>query len=1462
MGANWKRRCAAWILSGALAVTGLPSVTALAAGSGTAAAGSGTAVSEGAEKKADMTDLEKDYEELEIVDGDDVRGNLAMVKTGRYGSSIEWTSSDPAVVTDSAGAGSLYDGGVVTRPQAGGKAAEVKLTAVLSKDGEEMTKTFDVKVQPLEADLDTDYTAGYLWTNFDASGGYEKIFLGYSEDGLTWSKLNKVDGVPNPILVNDAEGSDLGVRDPHLIRSAEGDRYWILGTDLHAEGGGAGGSGWNQLSASQNIVVWESTDLVNWSEPRLVYSGFDQAGCVWAPEAIYDDTTGDYVVYWSIRDKSKNNTQENALRVYVCRTRDFRTFSESKVWLSEDQDSGSEVNIIDTTIVKDGGKFYRFSTSDWNTIVDVSDTLDTEDVLDVRNGEEASAPAGSWQRIVTRSGSEAAGFTRTEGYTVYQLPDGRWCAMGDNGGYNAFVTDDLASGKFTPEKATFVDGRFRHGTVVRLSKAEEARVLEAYKEQESANGNGEAPAKKPVLSYDFEQDAGQKTITDTASGNDTKENGTLFGNAKVAYDETRKSNVLVLDGSDNTYAEIPQGFFDKRNAMTISMDVKSELSDGNFFTFAFGKDSSTYDFFRVRGTAVRNAITTSGWESEQEVAATGVAVGEWQNVILVFNRGNVKMYLDGSLVAENTGIAVAALGTDLLSYLGKSFYDGDAYFKGCFDNFKVYNRALDEDEILEDLKDKLDTIPLLKKVVVGTIPENPSQTMGTDSHTAVTSKIDRASGVITSYIRRGTDLSSVPVDLGLLSKNAEVTVDGEPFAGGSLDLTADLELEISYLGKTEKYTLKTPKFANNPVLPGQYADPDIDYFDGKYWLYPTTDGYSGWSGTVFHAWSSKNMLDWEDEGVILDVANKDPGLNEKGVQIASSAWSDGNAWAPTIEEKNGKYYFYYCGNINSSYTGKCGTNKAIGVAVADDPAGPFVAEEMPIVYPKLISDAGVSWSGQVIDPSIFTDDDGTVYLFFGNGANGTAMVELNDDMVTAKPETLKRINGMTDFRESVVVFKRNGLYHFTWSCDDANSPNYHVNYGTAEKLDGNVTYHYTLLQKDESGDMLGTAHQSVVYNPDTGKYYMAYHRFYTPLGIYTEGLGVHRTTCIEEITFDEKTGLMNPIKPTMEGPVAQAQAKLDKVVEEADLSAALGNGTVSAGGKLSLPAEINGAKVSWKSGNASVISDDGTVSLPKTDTEVRLTATFEMDGALAVKSYTVTVKGTGFILTYKAGKGGKIASDATQAVPYGQDGKPVTAVADPGYRFVKWSDGVTTATRVDKKIQADLTVTAQFAEDGTGVKSVSLNAKKLTLGVKETFQLKASVKPKNVSAAAKKTTWKSDKPGVASVKNGKVTAKKKGTAKITATAGGKSVSCTVTVKKAPNQVKLNVKKKTLKKGKSFKLKVKLPKGTAGKVTFTSSKKKVAAVSASGKVTAKKKGKAKITAKTYNGKKATVVITVK
>lgn len=159
---------------------------------------------------------------------------------------------------------------------------------------------------------------------------------------------------------------------------------------------------------------------------------------------------------------------------------------------------------------------------------------------------------------------------------------------------------------------------------------------------------------------------------------------------------------------------------------------------------------------------------------------------------------------------------------------------------------------------------------------------------------------------------------------------------------------------------------------------------------------------------------------------------------------------------------------------------------------------------------------------------------------------------------------------------------------------------------------------------------------------------------------------------------------------------------------------------------------------------------------------------------------------------------------------------------------------------------------------------VTLNVKKssITLGKKEKVTLKATVSP---SKASQKVTWKSSKPKIVLVSSkGILTARATGSAKITATAAnGKKATITVKVKNAPKKVSLNATKKTLKRNKTFQIKASTTGSTASyQFKYSSSKKSVATVSSTGKVKAKKKGKATITVKAYNGKKATLKITVK
>jgi hypothetical protein len=291
------------------------------------------------------------------------------------------------------------------------------------------------------------------------------------------------------------------------------------------------------------------------------------------------------------------------------------------------------------------------------------------------------------------------------------------------------------------------------------------------------------------------------------------------------------------------------------------------------------------------------------------------------------------------------------------------------------------------------------------------------------------------------------------------------------------------------------------------VLPGQFADPDLVKFGDRYYLYPTTDGFTSWSGTQFHVFSSADMKIWQDEGVILDLATDDV------------PWAIGSAWAPAIASRNNRYYYYFCGKMNNG-------RSAIGVAVAETPTGPFRAEPEPLLTMELMARLGIDM-GQAIDPSVFVEEDGTPYLLFGNGHG--AIVQLGEDMVSIVEDTMKNIAGLTDFREAVTVLKRGGLYHFTWSCDDTGSEDYHVKYGTSEQLYGPVDYRQVVLAKNKEKDMLGTAHHSIFQEPGTDSYYIAYHRFVTPLTRFTEGKGFHRETCIAPLAFGPD-GLMERVQ--------------------------------------------------------------------------------------------------------------------------------------------------------------------------------------------------------------------------------------------------------------------------------------------------------------------------------------------
>lgn len=309
-------------------------------------------------------------------------------------------------------------------------------------------------------------------------------------------------------------------------------------------------------------------------------------------------------------------------------------------------------------------------------------------------------------------------------------------------------------------------------------------------------------------------------------------------------------------------------------------------------------------------------------------------------------------------------------------------------------------------------------------------------------------------------------------------------------------------------------------YAANPVLPGFHADPEILYSrkTGQYYIYSTTDGTPGWGGYYFTVFSSPDLEEWEDEGIMLDV---------KSDQVP---WATGNAWAPAIiERKEGegyKYYFYFSGHEPKS------NRKAIGVAVSDDPTGPFVALDHPIV------DKSPVGHGQQIDVDVFQDpESGKYYLYWGNGYMAGA--ELNDDLTSIKEETVTVMTpegGTLEtyaFREAPYVFHRDGKYYFMWSVDDTGSPNYHVAYGTSDSPLGKIQVAdpCNILVQNPDKRIYGTAHNSVIQIPGTDEWRIVYHRINEDFIDPAQKPGIHREVCIDRMEFNPD-GSIRPVTPT------------------------------------------------------------------------------------------------------------------------------------------------------------------------------------------------------------------------------------------------------------------------------------------------------------------------------------------
>ncbi|KAK5653357.1 hypothetical protein OQA88_9049 [Cercophora sp. LCS_1] len=225
------------------------------------------------------------------------------------------------------------------------------------------------KVQDLSRILDTvrnndnkgvmkraDNYAGYLGVFFLGADPYVYFYLSNGNNALSLQALNRKQPIVRP-----TKGTG-GVRDPTIIAgggSDAGKKWYIIGTDLHI-----GKTSWDaaQRTGSRGIFVWESTDLINWVNERLVVVEDNTAGMVWAPEAIWDPAKGQYLVHWASKfyptSDPRHTGSPSNIRIRYAYTSDFKTFTAPQTLIDK-----APTNIIDLNILPldDGGQnFLRF----------------------------------------------------------------------------------------------------------------------------------------------------------------------------------------------------------------------------------------------------------------------------------------------------------------------------------------------------------------------------------------------------------------------------------------------------------------------------------------------------------------------------------------------------------------------------------------------------------------------------------------------------------------------------------------------------------------------------------------------------------------------------------------------------------------------------------------------------------------------------------------------------------------------------------------------------------------------------------------------------------------------------------------------------------------------------------------------------------------------------------------------
>ena len=311
--------------------------------------------------------------------------------------------------------------------------------------------------------------------------------------------------------------------------------------------------------------------------------------------------------------------------------------------------------------------------------------------------------------------------------------------------------------------------------------------------------------------------------------------------------------------------------------------------------------------------------------------------------------------------------------------------------------------------------------------------------------------------------------------------------------------------------------------AQNPIIRDQFtADPTARVFNNKVYLYPSHDivpsqgQRQDWFCMAdYHVFSSENLAEWTDHGVILSQE-----------QVPWGKPDGYSMWAPDCVEKAGKYYFYFPDAPRE------GRGFAIGVAVADSPVGPFVCEPEPI--------KGISG----IDPCVLVDNDGKAYIYWsGMGIRGARlkanMKELEGKLTEVKmprregapemPPVMmggEEMKGLPEgFKEGPFAFHRGDWYYLTFPWVRKEKGTETLAYAMSKSPLGPWDFKGIFMAEHEDG--CWTNHHSFVEYK--GQWYLFYHH-----NDLSPNDDKRRSARIEKVTFNDD-GTIPEIKPTLRG---------------------------------------------------------------------------------------------------------------------------------------------------------------------------------------------------------------------------------------------------------------------------------------------------------------------------------------